>query len=326
MPLTQESTSSSAHWNGFFGLAMQGPYSGKATQSPHRASFPAAGEPGPPLLCALTHLLPLAVTGADAEAFLDGQVSAAVSQLPDDRAVLTAWHDPKGRARTLLHLWRTPSGFCLLMPADRLEQLLPKLRMYILRSRVEITPQNDERAAMGLFGAPTESQSAWRLLEGTEHCFLRTASADAARQLWDDAGEENTGGSLEWRQREMLAGIPAMPAAASELFLPQFLDLDRFGGLSFRKGCYIGQEVIARTHYLGKVKQQLGLAQSNLPVTAGVAVRDGQGRRLGHVLDAVPTGSEKKKWLLQLVLRDDPTSGVLKADQEPPVTLKRISD
>lgn len=265
------------------------------------------------------------VSGKDAESFLDGQLSAPVRELDPHQTLLTAWHDPKGRARTLLHLWRDGDDFRLLMPAELLTGILPKLRMYILRSQVSLMDHGEEWRVLGLRSASPPGDGQWRPLRGAADFYYWAGEDADARERWlaSLAAGHKPLGKQEWRWLEMQADIPALPAAASELFLPQFMQLERFGGLSFRKGCYIGQEVIARTHYLGKVKQGLHLATCPTETTAGTAVRNQDDRRIGHTLDAVQDWRSQSAWLVQLVIREPEPGDQLYLDQEgrPPLEL-----
>lgn len=306
-------------WHAFLrgqGLVREGEHSGLAARK----------IPEAPAVAALRHLSALSVTGEDAEPFLDGQLSAAIRELPPAEAVLTAWHDPKGRARTLIHVWRSEDGFRLLMPRTLLATIVPKLTMYVLRSRVSIVDHGEEWPVLGLVSAHSAASGDWQHLSGADRFHFFAGPEVDARACWASALAEGHQalGSQEWRWLEMQAGIPGLPAGGSELFLPQFLDLPRFGGLNFRKGCYIGQEVIARTHYLGKVKQGLHLASAAMEALPGSAVRNEQKQKIGHVLDAVPNPTESGQWLTQLVVRGDQAVGRLYADQDGMPELRLI--
>lgn len=264
----------------------------------HFPSEPSAGA----VLAPLTHLAIIRVEGEDAGEFLDGQLSAAVRSLSAGHCVLTAWHDPKGRALSTFLLIPDKSGYTCLMPNDLVEGILPKLKMYVLRSRVDIRHRPDQ-VAIGLLsdeapdlpGLPLEGEPDLRYWAGSE---------SDATTLWQAARKKGMTpvGPEAWRRREILRAVPTLNARASGLFLPQFLGLERLGGLSFKKGCYTGQEVIARTHYLGKVKQGLHTARCDHRAEPATVIRDSDGKKAGQVLDAVP--EDDGTWRLQLVLRD----------------------
>jgi len=278
-------------------------------------AFQSADGSSAPLITPLTGLSCLAVSGEDATEFLDGQLSAPIKQLTDDQAILTAWHDPKGRARTLLTVIRRADGFDCLLPQSLVADVLPKLKMYVLRSRVRIEDASDRTMIIGCIAGGDHSTAPFIPLAGATHFGFWTGHQEKARELWQDRLEAgfSPAGHAGWRCAEIRAGIPALAPQTSGLFLPQFLNLDRFEGLSFKKGCYIGQEVIARTHYLGKVKQGLQMAHGETAPRPGSEVRNLDGKRLGHVLDGAPEGDGR--WLLQLVIRLDQDRGKLYLDQ-----------
>jgi len=277
----------------------------------------------PPMVTPLLHLACLRVTGEDAEAFLDGQFSAAIRELTPGHWILTAWHDPKGRARTLFHVQRDATGYTCLLPAALVADILPKLKMFVLRSKVEIHELSGEMAVLGFHGPEAQCPEGFQPLSGAADWALACGAVAEMAACWERTRQAGiaAAGYPAWRRQEILADIPSLGPETSGRFLPQFLDLARFQGLNFKKGCYIGQEVIARTHYLGKVKQALAKATCPAPPQAGADVRDGNGRRLGHALDGVAIADGN--WLVQLVIRQDKTLEGLHLDQEgePPLSL-----
>ncbi|MCP1726659.1 folate-binding protein YgfZ [Natronospira proteinivora] len=273
-------------------------------------------EPGqPPMLTPLLHLACLEISGEDAEAFLDGQFSAAIRQLSAGHWILTAWHDPKGRARTLLHVQRHAEGYTCLMPRTLMGEILPKLRMFVLRSKVTIDDLSAHKTVLGVHSPEQQRPDGFQPLSGAPDWALACAGFDEIAGSWERARAAGfePAGYAAWRRQEILTDIPSLRPATSGRFLPQFLGLERFEGLNFKKGCYIGQEVIARTHYLGKVKQYLAKANCPEAPEPGCDVRDGDGRRLGHALDGAPT--EEGSWLVQLVIRQDKSQQGLHLDQ-----------
>lgn len=254
------------------------------------------------VLAPLTHLAVIRVEGEDAAGFLDGQLSAPIQSLPSDRSVLTAWHDPKGRVLSTFLLLPDDTGYTCLMPGDLVETILPKLKMYVLRSQVDIRHMS-EQVVIGLAG-DTSSRLPGLALEGAPAFHYWAGAVEDALHAWQTGREAGLVpvGPNAWRRREILQGIPSLNADTTGLFLPQFLGLEHLGGLSFKKGCYTGQEVIARTHYLGKVKQGMQAAYCDEQPAASATVRDSQGKKVGQVLDAVPEGSGR--WLLQIVTRE----------------------
>ncbi|RME33062.1 MAG: folate-binding protein, partial [Gammaproteobacteria bacterium] len=224
----------------------------------------------------------LLVSGEDAVAFLHAQLCADVRSLTAGDNCLTAWCAPNGRVLHLVRLIRRDGDCLLALPADQVPALREGLLRYRLRSRVELEP-----ATLKWWGAAGEAP---RINE--------CARARIAPGLWLLAtdGDPPEGQSilaeadLPWRRRELEAGIPALPAVLSGEFLPQMLRLDEHGGLSFNKGCYPGQEVIARLHFRGRLKRRWHRFRCPLPEPPAPATRllDDGGTTRGVVVDGVP--------------------------------------
>ena len=186
------------------------------------------------------------VTGADARAFLHGQTTQDIAGLAENQVSLAAWLSPKGRVRALFYVVPCNDGFALLTAADNAAWLASQLAIYVLRADVQL-----------------EADPNWGL--------------EATHDV--DASVQNT---LEIAA--IAAGIPALPAALRELYIPQMLNLDRLNAISFTKGCYPGQEIVARTANLGSVKRRLQRFHCDgaLPET-GANIVDANGDTVGEV-------------------------------------------
>ncbi len=229
----------------------------------------------------------LSVSGSDAETFLQGQLTQDMARVLADRALLAAHCTPKGRISTLFTAWPDgQGGFLLDCPAELQPGALRRLRLYVLRAKVQIAEASTGWSRVGLFGSAVPERLAalgwnWPDAPGTlgsagEHRLLRlpgdrwillgpatargsVQTAIAALLPQDDAG---------WALSSLRAGAPEVLLPTTERFVPQMLNLDTLDGVSFRKGCYTGQEIVARTHYLGKVKRRmvwLGYAGAGVP-------------------------------------------------------------
>lgn len=220
----------------------------------------------------LSGLVPVRVTGADAVAFVNSQVTADVAALEPGRIALAAWCTPKGRVDFLFRIARTDDGLWLMVRADALERCLPRLALFVLRSDVTIA-------------SPTETGLAlYVVAEGSalDDSATRFVDADGRRGLVvAEAGGTGPDGQPAFDRADVAAGIPVLPEALAGEFLPQALNLEALEGLSYRKGCYPGQEVIARLHYRGEVKRAL----ATLSGTAGTDPAPAPGERL-YVPDA----------------------------------------
>jgi folate-binding protein YgfZ len=186
----------------------------------------------------------LAFRGADAAKFLQGQLSAETEKLPIGASTLAGFHTPQGRAIALLALVRT-SGEELfaVLPRELAAAVTQKLGKFVFRSQVKISDESD----------------AWRILGGNEPApGVNLAWAGRFLQLSPvGAGARAEGDREAWERADIAAGLPQVYATTSEAFVAQMINLDLLGAIAFDKGCYTGQEVIARAHYRGRVKRRL---------------------------------------------------------------------
>lgn len=264
------------------------------------------------LLMPLTHLAVLEASGADATAFLHAQLSNDVQGLPADRSRLAGYCNAKGRLYAVPRLWRVDDRWQLVLPADTADAVLKRLRMFVLRSRVALHRREDvsllgvagPRAADCLrqAGLPVPGEvdtvvargetSILRLPAPIERFALCVPDGEAAA-LWAAlAGTATAAPAAAWRLLDIDAGLPTIYAATLESFVPQMVNLERVGGVSFRKGCYPGQEIVARMHYLGKPSRRMyRLRAAGATPTAGSAVLDAAGHEVGTVVDAAPAAA-----------------------------------
>ena len=205
-------------------------------------------------LVPLTDLAIVRVAGEDAAAFLQAQLSSDVRALETGEARLTSWNTPAGKAVATPRLLRSgPEAFFLVLPEGLAEPVAAGLRRFVLRSRVTI----DQPVGLGVFGT-----SDTHLPGGS---FVHAALDDGTgRSLvvapCDKTPPEKSGTGREaWRETDLRSARPQVYPATSGRFVPQMLNLDLVGGISFEKGCYPGQEVIARARYLGRIKRRMGL-------------------------------------------------------------------
>lgn len=230
------------------------------------------------LLCPLPHLAALRASGADAGSFLQNLLSNEVQQLAADAAVWNSFNTAKGRMIASLLLWpESAEDFVLVAAADLAAVLHKRLSMYILRSKVKLATLDDETVFLGLSGndgrqilqrsgvklpdtAMTQVEhDGVRCVSIHDKLFLLAASSAAAAPLFarlQQAGAVKAGNDC-WQLAMIRAGLPLVSAATQEEFVAQMLNFELIGGVSFKKGCYPGQEIVARSHYLGKVKRRM---------------------------------------------------------------------
>ena len=259
---------------------------------------------------ALPALGSLAVRGDDARSFLQNQLSSDVARVSDTSGQLSGWHDPKGRVLAFLRVLPLADGFLLVMHAGLVATVERRLRMFVLRARVTIEPGpavygvSAQTLATLLppgaslpeaaVSAPSEAEPDVKLpaLVTGDFSALRmpgttgwlVAGAFTSGQVANDAAAVTA-----WEQREIEAGIPEVYPETSGEFVAQMLNLDRIGAVSFTKGCYPGQEIVARAHHLGRVKRRAQVFRLPGPPPApGAALEDPAGK----VVRAVPLDGE----------------------------------
>ena len=234
----------------------------------------------------------LAVRGADAEAFLQGQFTNDVRHLDAGHSQLNGHCSAKGRLLATFRLWRGDDGFLLSMPRVMLESVTRRLQMFVLRSAVTFEDVSDRSVRVGVSGAGAAAElqtlitslpaAADEISHSGDFTVLRLAGVQprfevhgplaAMKKLWDVLNVRCAPvGTPAWELLEIIAGIPTILPETADAFVPQMVNYQRIGGVSFKKGCYPGQEVVARMQYLGKLKRQMYLAR----VDAGQAPRPG---------------------------------------------------
>jgi len=218
----------------------------------------------------VAHLGVLTVAGSDAAKFLQGQITCNINDISDTKSSLGAMCNPKGRAITTFLLVKNADAFLMILPKELLAAVKKRLQMYVLRSNVVLTDSSDELCLIGLSDDAAQPDDHFATSRQEENIvinfqgrYLVIAEAGNARTFWSKQVNQGfqSADSAQWRYLDILSGIPWLDAATSEEFIPQMLNLDKLGGISFNKGCYTGQEVVARTHYLGKAKREMFLAE-----------------------------------------------------------------
>jgi len=232
---------------------------------------------GGDVLVDISHLTLLRVRGDDADAFLQGQFSNDIRQLTRDKSQITSYSTPKGRMLGIFRLNRTDDGLLMQMPTELAPSISQRLKMFIMRSKVGIE-NADDLAGLGLSGpsvpglveeqfgkVPAAVNDCVRhervlivSIAGPHPRFQLVGPVKELKAAWQALGSKaRPCGYPVWRWLDIEAGQPSIWPATSELFVPQNVNLERLGGVNFKKGCYPGQEIVARMQYLGKLKQRM---------------------------------------------------------------------
>ena len=258
--------------------------------SPDALAFALPASPLSGFLCPLTHLGVIGATGDDAENFLHNQLTNDVLGLDETHARLAGYCSPKGRLLATMLIWKSGTEVLLALPRELLAATLKRLQMFVLRAKVKLRDASDELALIGM-AAPAGSSASfagtdWQRTADHDGTLIRMPSAgELRRAIW--AGPANRASAVWqhhaeslspapaslWRWTEIIAGLPQVLEATREQFVPQMINFELVGGVNFRKGCYPGQEIVARSQYLGKLKRRSLLAFcDDAQATAGAEV------------------------------------------------------
>lgn len=294
--------------------------------------------PASPLITPLTHFAVLEIAGADAQRFLQGQTSAQLTLADGNFAAPTSFCTAKGRMLANGQLLRADeSRFWLLLDASLLEPLRSHLAKFAVFYKVELTPR-DDLALFGLIGhdapALVERQlgvmppTVWQQVALGDGVVLRHPGAwprlvlclpqDAAIGAWRDLAQQAVPvGNAAWQLHDIQAGLAWLEASQQDSYLPQMFNWEALGGISFKKGCYTGQEVVARAHFRGQVKKRLarGRFTGNMLPELGSAINDADNKSRGDVVAAASDGEGRVEILAVMTTRD--VSEPLTIDGQP---------
>lgn len=243
-------------------------------------------------------------SGADALTFLHGQLTQDVTGLPADAARLAGYCTAKGRLLATLVMWRgadpaedAPRLYGLVRQ-DLAPALIKRLSMFVLRAKAKLAPAALHVA--GVQAAPAQvaaleaaagalPRTPWQRAELPSGTWIAAPSANATLRWWWIAADAQLAAAAplaavlglapaaQWHAADLAAGIPWITTATQDVFIPQTVNLDLIQGVSFTKGCYPGQEVVARSHYRGTVKRRMAfgtIAGADLPGIDGLAGQD----------------------------------------------------
>lgn len=255
----------------------------------------------------------IAVSGADAVTFLQGQLTNDIKQVAN-QAQLTGYCTAKGRLLALFYAFSMHDIIYMQCPRALVPSLVKRLTMFVMRSKVTIQDVSDAFVSLGLSstqsavteGWPTATNATLPIAGGQLIRLSAVGDVQRARLIcpvdeaiaqWPTWLQTYTLSPAQaWEWLEVQAGTPQVYPATQEQFVPQMLNLDQLDGINFKKGCYTGQEIVARTHYLGKVKRRTGLASLTLLANddtaalpqVGDKVFDQQQQEAGQIVRLAP--------------------------------------
>jgi len=278
---------------------------------------------GPGVFIDLSSMAVVDVHGADAQDFLQGQFCNDVAPVSTSLGSLNGYCNPKGRLLAMLVVLGMPEGYRLLLPAELLEVLLKRLRMFVMRADVQFEPREDMICtAIQMAGEAIpallsdhlpvlpstrmqiSTNDAWQVLRWHDWpaqpaiarwlCIADVKTQSEMIQVMADSDEFELADESLWRLGNIHAGLPEILGETYESFVPQMVNLQQLDALSFTKGCYPGQEIVARMQYLGKLKRHMlhlsaKAVQEDVPGAGAVLVTDTDAAA-GQVICAVAIG------------------------------------
>jgi tRNA-modifying protein YgfZ len=264
------------------------------------------------------------VSGTDATLFLQGQLTGDCNLLASGSSLLMGWCRPNGRVQNLVHIIRSENDFFLLIRKEQTSKMLSRLKIFILRSNVTIVDISEESALFTTFNTDDIAHAIATIGRQGSLCWWIVAQAKE-NELWKDiSAHEIDETALELHA--IINGIPCLVEELTDTFLPQEIGLEQLNGLSFNKGCYPGQEIIARVKYRGKVKRHLVKievfnAHQILPATR---IFDDSNLPVGIVLRSVATS--KDAHLLLAVLNLGVTHALLTNEPKAVLEITPLND
>ena len=262
------------------------------------------------VVCDLGQFGTLRASGEEAQTFLQNLLSNDIREVSASRAQLSSFNTAKGRMLASMVIWRDGDEYLLQLPHVLCEPIRKKLSMYILRAKVKITDASEEIISLGLsganaqeilrkhfgefpsfpFGVTTNSQGMAIKIDATR--WQINATIQHAPALWEKFSQHaKPVGSAYWDWLNIRSGIPIIMPQTQEQFIAQMVNFDLIGGVNFKKGCYPGQEIVARMQYLGKLKRRMYLAhiKDDSPQAGDeLFSADMEGQASGMIVNAAP--------------------------------------
>ena len=267
------------------------------------------------IIADLSFLGVIRISGEDAVNFLQGQTTNDVRKLDDSHGQLSGYCSPKGRLLANFLLLQRDADIYMLVDRAILEPTLKRLKMYILMSKVQMADVSDEICVVGVAGpnatdllstaqgnAPAadyetshEGGLSNMKLPGQPPRYVILGDAAKMAELWQILGDQVTAvGHSTWKLTDIRAAIPTIHPQTVEAFVPQMVNMQAIEGVSFKKGCYPGQEIVARMQYLGKLKRRMYRAtvtaeSAPKPGDEVISAASSSGQGAGKVVDAQPS-------------------------------------
>ena len=265
-------------------------------------------------ICDLSHFGIVSVAGEDSQNFLQNQFCNDVRNINTEQNQINAYCTPKGRVLALFRLLQHDNKYLLHLPDSSVETTIKRLQMFVLMSKVTIKDERDALVSVGIVGRsisdyvsknvmtlPNEIDKSTQNekftaihIPGIQVRYVLFGQINDMQQLWSKLTVQfKPASSTIWSHMDIESGLPQVYFSTADAFVPQMLNLHSINGLSFKKGCYPGQEVVARMHYLGKLKRRmyLGHIMTDTLPQPGVnllAVESSNDQSIGKIVNSAP--------------------------------------
>lgn len=276
----------------------------------------------------LTHLGLIAAVGDDAAHFLHSQLTNDVEHLNIDEARLAGYCSPKGRLLASMLIWKTVDGVMLQLPREIQATVQKRLQMFVMRAKAKLSDVTQNQVMLGLSGPaaatalmpwfPTLPIAIYGKIETEAGTLIRHPNAfEVPRYQWITTEAQaidawptltkilQASGAAAWRLAEIDGGVPHITTVTQEKFVPQMINFELIGGVNFKKGCYPGQEIVARSQYLGKLKRRMMhasvTAENAQPGTEIFSVNDPE-QPCGMVVNAERSNAQEIDLLVEIKL------------------------
>jgi folate-binding protein YgfZ len=260
------------------------------------------------------------VEGDDRIQFLQGQLTQDINLISQDKALYAGFCNPKGRVLAFMLCYVAHESIHIQLDNSIKESILKKLKMYVLRSKVSLNLLEETFTSIGFVGTKAlverniqAPKNHLDIVQYQDVMIIRIGQDGERYQLMGEASKVNEFIKLnfsaystmsldDWNNLNILDGIPDIYPTTQEAFIPQSLNMDLIEGINFKKGCYTGQEIVARTHYLGKVKRRMYRAfiKSQVDLNPGDQILNKNGEETGQLVRSAKENNEKTNLLIEL--------------------------
>ncbi len=296
------------------------------------------------IIADLSQLALIEVSGEDAASFLQGQFSNDIHLVTENQAQLSSYSTPKGRMLAIFRIFLFAGKYYLITTKEIKDALIKRLRMFVLMSKVVIEDTGNKLVFFGIHGdlcqqldnIPKENH---QVVQQQGYCIIRAenrllyaGNVEALIPVWTNLVNQGFQPVAypAWHITDIQQGIPAIYQNTSEMFIPQMLNLDILNGINFKKGCYTGQEVVARLHYLGKQKRKMYLAsvETDSPPVPGdelFAENESSQQGTGNIVDVAQIAANQYLMLVMIQIEalekkihlNNPDGAILTIEQLP---------